>query len=235
MVSSSNSRVVIVGGPARGPAGFEQRETPCGQVATWAWFDMRLTFHAMVTRLHSPRVPARPRNENCRKPRTDVFVCASIEGIFGLGLLAKSRLPLRPGWVQVLCEQTFRTLASLSCNLEADSRALTNRKEFFSPMNTKSETPKSSGSGSDESNNPPDSASLYRFSAVLVLRMAMSAPLGSGFWNTPKITRFVTDATACSDDVLILSSDKGALSDLVRLNRGALERTRTSTVLPTGT
>src|SRR6516162_822367 len=36
--------------------------------------NIRFTFQAMVTRLHSPRTLSSPRSRNCRKPRTDLMM-----------------------------------------------------------------------------------------------------------------------------------------------------------------
>jgi hypothetical protein len=43
--------------------------------------NMRLMFHAMVTRLHSPRAFSRPRIENCRKPITDLMMPNTGSGV----------------------------------------------------------------------------------------------------------------------------------------------------------
>src|SRR5216684_8407911 len=43
--------------------------------------NMRLMFHAMVTRLHSPRTFSRPRIENCRKPITDLMMPNTGSGV----------------------------------------------------------------------------------------------------------------------------------------------------------
>src|SRR5215831_19864738 len=36
--------------------------------------NIRFTFQAMVTKLHSPRTLSSPRSRNCRKPRTDLMM-----------------------------------------------------------------------------------------------------------------------------------------------------------------
>ena len=43
--------------------------------------NIRLMFHALVTRLHSPRALSRPRIENCRKPSTDLMMPNTGSGV----------------------------------------------------------------------------------------------------------------------------------------------------------
>ena len=67
----------------RGPAAqqLDGRMVRIGLQFAPARTNIRLMFHAMVTRFHSPRTLSRPRSRNWRNPSTDLMMPKTGSGI----------------------------------------------------------------------------------------------------------------------------------------------------------